>query len=207
MRKGFTLSEVMIALTVLGVLCVTVLPAIVSTMPSQKKIMIKRAYYTTANLVSDLINDPDLYPSVNTAGVETVGFDNTDTVTFRGETYGGATKFQELFAAQLNIDGDITTGCNGESLTNCRTFKTADGILWTIGTSGTDYVIYVDVNADKEPNCRQGDTTADDDCKNREKDFDKFSMTVKTDGGIEIPDEQPWVKEALQVSSPLVDRD
>ena len=41
MRKGFTLSEVMIALTVLGVLCVTVLPAIVSTMPSQKKIMIK----------------------------------------------------------------------------------------------------------------------------------------------------------------------
>ena len=65
MKKGFTLSEVMIALTVLGVLCVTVLPAIVSTMPSQKKIMIKRAYYTTANLVSDLINDPDLYPSVN----------------------------------------------------------------------------------------------------------------------------------------------
>ena len=86
MKKGFTLSEVMIALTVLGVLCVTVLPAIVSTMPSQKKIMIKRAYYTTANLVSDLINDPDLYPSVNTAGVETVGFDNTDTVTFRGKT-------------------------------------------------------------------------------------------------------------------------
>ena len=31
MKKGFTLSEVMIALTVLGVLCVTVLPAIVST--------------------------------------------------------------------------------------------------------------------------------------------------------------------------------
>ncbi len=173
MRKtAFTLSELMIALTVLGLLCAALLPAIVRTMPNQNKVMIKRAYYTTANIVSDMINDPNLYPPIDSNGFSKVGFDNMDEVTYGGETYGGAitndgkgafAKFISLFAAHLNIDGEIEDSCPSSSGGSgsddsyecedledcppipslpggssgwkyCRLFKTPDGIHWDLRT-------------------------------------------------------------------------
>ena len=49
----------------------------------------------------------------------------------------------------------------------------------------------------------QGDTS--NECKDRTKNFDRFSMTISDDGTITIPEEQTWVREALQVSSSLTD--
>ena len=237
MRKtAFTLSELMIALTVLGLLCAALLPAIVRTMPNQNKVMIKRAYYTTANIVSDMINDPNLYPPIDSNGFSKVGFDNMEEVTYAGQNYGGTTiqdkaaKFIGLFAAHLNVDGEIEDECPAETVTTdpdappiaspggqsykdvCRLFTTPDGINWDLRTKyhpegfGSDtHVITVDVNGDKKPNCLQGDSDADNACKSRTKNFDRFSMEISNDGTIEIPEAQTWAREALQVSSSLTD--
>ncbi len=220
-KTAFTLSELMIALTVLGILCAILLPAIMNAMPNQNKIMMKRAYYTTATVVSDLINNPNLYPSINSSGDSTVGFDNTDSVTYGGNTYSGETKFIELFAAHLNIDGDIEDECSDFSIPSqddlqvaswsaCRTFTTPDGISWDLRTpSGTSITygkltyIYVDVNGDNKPNCLEGDTSKD--CGNRTKNFDQFYMIVAQDGAITIPESQTWAREAIHVSSSLTD--
>ncbi len=232
-KTAFTLSELMIALTVLGILCAILLPAIIKTMPNQNKVMMKRAYYTTSNVVSDMINDPSLYPILNKAGTRTVGFDNTDQVTYGGKTYGSDsttgsvedkyTKFIGLFAAHLNIDGEIEDSCTSSSSISppstttpvssgyCRIFTTPDGILWnlqtnyTVTSSSAETTIIVDVNGDKKPNCLQGDAGADTDCKARTKNFDRFTMKIEDDGTITIPAEQTWARETIQVSSSLTD--
>ena len=233
-KTAFTLSELMIALTVLGILCATVLPAILRTMPNQNKIMMKRAYYTTANIVSDMINDANLYAPVDNNGTTGVRFNNTDEVTYAGQNYGGtniqdkAAKFIGLFAVHLNVDGEIEDECpavtidpdappsiapGGQSYRKiCRLFTTPDGINWDLrtkyhpeGFGANTHVITVDVNGDKKPNCLQGDSDADNACKSRTKNFDRFSMEISNDGTIEIPEEQSWAREALQVSSSLTD--
>lgn len=235
-KNGFTLSELMIALTVLGLLCAALLPAILRTTPNQNKIMMKRAYYTTANVVSDMINNPNLYPVMNSSGSTTTGFDNMDAVTYAGETYGGDytshgdgafAKFIGLFAAHLNIDGEINKECSTTSSDPdtpppivpggssewkyCRIFTTPDGILWDlrtihkVTTSETTTTITVDVNGDKKPNCLQGDSDADEACKDRTSNFDRFSMVISDDGTITIPEDQTWAREAIQVGSSIND--
>lgn len=198
--------------------------------------MMKRAYYTTTSIVSDMINDPNLYPAVNASGNAMVGFDNMEAVTYAGETYGGAptnngegafAKFIGLFAAHLNIDGEINKECpsiatdpDGPPVASpggnsgwryCRSFTTPDGILWDLRTTHkvetfkTTTAITVDVNGNKKPNCLQGDSDADDDCKSRTKNFDRFSMIISDDGTITIPEEETWAREAIQVGSSLND--
>ena len=214
-KSAFTLSELMIALTVLGILCAILLPAIVRTMPNQNKVMMKRAYYTTANIVSDMINDANLYPSVDSSGNTKVGFDNLESVTYNGKTYSSYSKFISLFAAHLNIDGEINETCSGSgsgatipgNSKYCRIFTTPDGILWTLKATNSiemltrTNTITVDVNGDKKPNCMQGD----DSCSTRTSNFDRFSMEISDDGTITIPEEQTWAREALQVSSSLTE--
>lgn len=224
----------MIALTVLGILCAALLPAILRTTPNQNKIMMKRSYYTTANIVSDMINNPNLYSPVSLSGVAYEGFDNLEEVTYSGETYGGSgndenngsySKFIALFAAHMNIDGEISKTCpssgdsgstvtpggSGSNRKYCRVYTTPDGVDWTlittykVETNKTINSIIVDVNGDKKPNCLQGDSDADAACKSRTENFDRFSMTISNDGTITIPEEQSWAREALQVSSSLTD--
>ena len=228
-KRGFTLTELMIALTVMGIICVTVLPAIVRTAPAKNKIMMKQAYYTTTTLVSDLINNPNLYPQVDSEGNMKVGFDNTEEVEYAGETYGGAAtndgngayaKFIGLFSAHLNKDGEIDTTCPSSSSEEeavpddstwqyCRIFTSPNGMKWslysvyTTASGENTNTIVVDVNGNKEPNCMQGDDSANQECKDREEDFDRFSMEIKDDGTVTIPEEQTWAREAIQVSSSI----
>ena len=79
--------------------------------------------------------------------------------------------------------------------------------LSTAGASELTHTVLIDVNGDKKPNCLQGDTSADDACKKRTSDFDRFSMEISNDGTVKIPDKQTWAREAIQVSSSLTGKD
>lgn len=152
---GFTLSELMIALLVLGVLCATVIPAVTNNMPNQNKILIKRAFYNTSNIVKDMINNTTLY---SPEGGKYIGFDNFDTATYKGKTYSGSQKFIDIFIDLLNSKGevdesesfcdfekteicmDLTPPAEGEECTNkqtldgsvgCKTINSTDGMRWT----------------------------------------------------------------------------
>ena len=57
MKKGFTLTEIMIALAVIAILTVILMPMIFKLRPNQEVLMTKRAYYQTLTIVSEMINN------------------------------------------------------------------------------------------------------------------------------------------------------
>lgn len=145
MKKGFTLSETLITIAVVGVIAAIIIPAMTKTMPSNNKVMFKKAYSTLGQTINLLSNDSVHYPSLMTAQnddnsgySETVerGFNYTcKTLSADGYTcasyYTGtpANKFVYLFADQLNIS-DSVTGSAGT--TGTWSFTTSDGVVWTI---------------------------------------------------------------------------
>ena len=218
--KGFTLTELMVAVAVLGVISAIVLPMLLRNNPNQSKMMMKKAYYTTSSIISEMINDSKMYPlKYDSSGKEYDGFDNVDDITIKSKTYGGGSKFGKLFASFLNVDGDIwqstsisgapapcateTVGAN-RSLTQ---FKTQDGMLWCVDFSadGPNYYtpriyIYVDTNGDKAPNCYQGPKGG---CTSRNKNFDRFVLQVAPNGKIKMWDNQSWASDAVTVGSDI----
>jgi len=215
-KKGFTLTELMISLTVIGIIIAVVTPAIMRTRPNKNKMMIKKAYYTTENIVSNLINDHRLYPDmteaceadfVNDTGDTSVycawGFDYDESVTFEGKAYSGAVKFQKLFASKLNL--------NSYDNTNYSKFTTADGVTWDFTgvqgawtpkkTTGPEYagtgVLLVDVNGSIGPNCLEKA------CADPE-DFDQFRINIMANGKMSIHDDDERAKDYITVNAQIV---
>lgn len=195
--RGFTLTELMIALSVIGVLVAVVTPAVMKTRPNKNKMMIKKTFYTTEQIVSSLINDERLYPDMRddcgrtAAEGETLncawGFDYTGAVTYEGVSYSGASKFENLFTNMLNVKSQ-----------NGHVYTTSDGVNWdmtgastawpanqsTVGTfagDGTNIkTILIDVNGAESPNCRQTETNCSED------DFDRYQVQILANGKLRI---------------------
>lgn len=149
-KNGFTLSEVMVTIGILGVLAALLVPAIVNNAPDNNKVMYKKAYHLLEQSVGNLINDDVNYPEDVTGnckiGTTTVncGFNNT-TATVNGAN----NKFCYLLADSMNTVGAVN--CAGPG-----TFETTDGIKWTVGSptfATIDQNVYenitIDVNAAK----------------------------------------------------------
>ena len=193
MKKAFTLSEMMIAMAVLGILLAIVIPTIVNTRPDERKMLTKKAYYVTEQVISGLINDPQLYPD-NTMyctddNADTTcyyGFDDETSVTYNGTTYSGKTKFPKLFAEQVNVK-EVTED------TSTYIITTADGMSfdfstdsnspltgWTAGTAPASNArnIIVDVNGAASPNCLETDSGCTW--------ADRFRIVVYSNGRMQI---------------------
>ena len=183
--KGFTLTELMIALAVLGILVAVVTPAVMKARPNKNKMMIKKTFYTIEHVVSELINDDVLYPDhytdchPYTAGSCRWGFDDKSEVNFEGVNYSGDTKFALLFRNMLNVksnDGNYK-------------FTTNDGVEWdlsstqnawattatTIAGTGTG-VVKVDVD-------NNGTSIA---CTNTVEDCDTYEVQIFANGKLRI---------------------
>lgn len=168
-KKGFTLSEVMIAMTVLGVLAAILVPTIMKTMPSNSKVLFRKAYSTLEKSVNNMINDETNYPSDQLSGTTPKGFNYTTATT------NTSNKFCYFLTDQLNYVGSATCPATGAS-TNAY-FLTTDGIVWSISYpgGGTDAApdtqfpvsntyatkVIVDVNGSSNgPNCSNDDNAA-----------------------------------------------
>lgn len=202
--KGFTLTELMVAMGVIGILVAVVTPAIMKTRPNKNKMMIKKSFYTAEQIVSTLINDERLYPDMKeicdrgvvegedpTKVYCAFGFDYDNSVKYEGETYAGNTKFTDLFVSRLNVKTEDATN---------HIYYTTDGIKWdlsqTIGkwTKGKDRAgkfddqtnaagigkITVDVNGDEAPNCRESNENCSAD------DFDQYVIEILATGKMRI---------------------
>lgn len=184
--KGFTLSEVLIAITVVGILIAIITPAIVKNKPNSKKMLIKKSYYTAESIVSSLINDERFYPDKTDECYTTPigedcywGFDDTSEVKFEGNDYSGNTKFINLFKAKLNLKSE-----------NGKIFVTSDGIEWdltnatwakadSVGNFDTSNknTITIDVNGNEGPNLS---------CTDENEDCDRYGIQILANGKMRI---------------------
>lgn len=218
-NNAFTLTELLVALGVIGILCAILLPVIFNLLPNQNTIMAKRAYYLVQSVVADLINDEACYPDLTSATTnKRVGFDdgagypncrlwggeeNTNTIDTPGNPN---TKFLTLFTDKIDLSDDFTG-----SGTGTVKFSTKDGMDWAMTNGGfstannvnAKALLVVDVNGNKgNPNCGQSSyTTVLDDagsCSGRTSGWDRYTIEVYADGRINILDE--WAKEAVKVN-------
>jgi len=165
LKKAFTLAEVLVTMAILGVLIGLTTRALNDVRPNQEMIMYKKAYYTTSRIVSELVNDDDLYPE-NMDDLVHDGLANTTIeaqtgngeAIYKGQRYSGPGKFCRLFAAKLNIN---LNACNARTnINNGGNFTTPDGMVWSMpasagaftGADNREYIV-VDINGSRGDNC------------------------------------------------------
>lgn len=213
-KFGFTLSEVLISLTILGVIGAVLIPSVTSMVPDKNKVILKKAYAVLEQDIYTLINDDVNYPYAQTYTMSSVlyhrGFNYVDAT-----TNGSTNKFCYLLSDNLNTVGAVTCPDNNTkpSLSN-TSFTTSDGILWKIvvinaffgmdtvdktmpdntsiqfplnGSYNTNVVI--DVNGATGPNCTKdtgyGSFTGLVSCTASQT-ADTFIFGIRYDGSIQI---------------------
>lgn len=207
--RGFTLTELMVALAVIGIITAIVTPAVMKIKPNKNKMMTKKAYYTAENIINSLVNNQLFYPDMSDVCYDdslkneangiycALGFDYTEEVKdIDGETYSGSLKFPQLFASRLNIQsGQTDTQANLQA-----GVTTTDGMTWYLPTwankSQDSHEIKVDVNgAGKGPDCTQDAEGCSAD------DFDSFRIVVYPDGRMKIHDSDSKAQEYISINA------
>ena len=184
MKKGFSLSEMIITLGIVGFLAMILLPVLKSILPNEEMLKFKKAYYITERAVAELVNDEDLYPeSYEPDAKQYLG--NVSSQKSKGKTYEGSTKFCELFADKINRSSEVdcTTKTFVDRQLPSGTVSTTDGTVWILPVSNfSDETvaedIFIDVNGNKGPNCKYDKSS----CKKP----DRFNVKVYQDGRVEV---------------------
>lgn len=208
---GFTLSEILLATGILGILIAMITPAIVKISPSVDKAMVRRTYYTITTNVSDMINNSLLYQRFNNTTSEPYeGFDDQNSVTFKGKTFSGNTKFVDLFINHMNIKGSVSTAssnCSALGSSSCKTVYTTNGSKWSFAyySAGNTFAskILIDTNGDKAPNCYVG--KSGDACSDPDVVYDQFRVWIYNNGRVIIDPTDAWAAQAVKLGGSLVD--
>lgn len=216
MNKAFTLTELLVALGVIAILCAILLPVVFNLMPNQNTMMAKRAFYTVQTVVAELLNDEACYPD-KTALPENprLGFDDGEGTLNcidwdDSKTASASNKFLTLFSSRIGVDideeGKFTTKDGMEWKFTNSNFTAPTVSNGKISGDGGSIKLTVDVNGSDKPNCGQaGDYSTElgssgNDCSSRENGFDRFQITIKGNGQIEINENDVWAINAVKVN-------
>lgn len=198
MKKGFTLTEIMIALAVIAILTVILMPMIFKLRPNQEVLMTKRAYYQTLTIVSEMINNEKCYPPVYDSDGFLDGrkYDTCD-ISYAATTNPNY-KFPAIFKYYLNPVKELSE----TQATRLRhRYITKDGMQWTVmgqftappGQGYTGGFVLITV-----------DTTGPD----VTREHDKFQMRILPNGKVEITgDNAEWARAAVQTDKKFVGND
>ena len=148
--KGFTLAELLIALTVVGVTATMTVPVLEkATMTGDEKLH-QKASQQIEQIVAEMYDDNNLYKNKNE------GFRNTDTATDKEISFSGNDKFCKIFASKFEEVDVSSVKCHNPSvlengqINNLEpSFVSSDGISWYLPSSNFsdgNSVIYIDVN-------------------------------------------------------------
>ena len=155
-KNGFTLSEVLIAIGLVGVISAIVFSTLVHNKPNKNKAMFRKAYYIVERAAADMMMDDDNFPTVDVDGSKGIAYfdpsvDPDDQDTYDITKYppyvrnfkNTGKNFCEAFASKLNKASVQEKKCekqkftfkknpNGyaSSLTLSPSFTTSDGIAW-----------------------------------------------------------------------------
>lgn len=183
-KHGFTLSELLITLSLMAFLLTITMSTFKKITPNQEKMMLKKAYYLTERVISELVNDAELYPDPESNNGAWY-LANTVKVIIPGTSteVEGNTKFCKLFKSRLNVAEDVNSCPDGTNSESANYFTTTDGIKWYIEKSSfsstTPCKIVVDVNGAKAPN-RKYISTGNNQCLKP----DQFAFAVYANGRV-----------------------
>lgn len=218
LNNAFTLTELLIALGVIAILCAILLPMIFNILPNKNVVMAKRAFYATKTAVSELINDETCYPDKTLDATDKrYGFDDgrgyancqswggtTDTAAYIENEGEASKKFFTLFASKLGANASESSGSGTSS---DLIMATNDNMIWTfkqgdkfgktsntgIGDIDKSVTIMVDVNGEEKPNTDTGNGD----------NLDQFTMKVYTDGRVTV--ETQWAKKAVNINQDITE--
>ncbi len=193
MKKfGFTLSEILVALGIIGVVSAITVPMLGNLIPDQDKIKVLKCYKTIVDITNEIINDPSLYWTPNSAeaqasgvSVDCTGLECTqkpNIEAFNSNDYEGKDKFPNLFFGYLDHSD----------------YQTKDNIFWQneIEENREYYIVTVDLNGEENgPNAVFSST---------EKKPDRFIFRVNFDGRVMGFD--PLTKAYLKNANSLNDK-
>lgn len=111
-KSGFTLAESLIALVVLGIILTFILPSLISTKPSENKLLYKKTFFTVSEAMMAVINNSEFY--------DTTKYDALLYPYLKDST--SSENFCEYMANYLNTVGQIKCTSNPGSL------KLANGV-------------------------------------------------------------------------------
>lgn len=172
--KGVSMSEILIALAIIGVIAAITIPALSKAIPSKEETIHKKMSYIVEQVTGQLYDDDIMYPKKS--DLFSQGFQNTVKVTINGVDYEGDTKFCELFASKFN---KITSEVKCEE--DQKSFTSTDNVDWYLPISDFkegSAELMIDVNGSKGSNCEEGAAN----CKNP----DRFKYYIKPNGTVTL---------------------
>lgn len=182
MKKGFTLSETLVSLVVIGIIAAVLIPVLNNVRPDKDRLLYKKALYTMQNAIATAIND------------NTINASNTSAFWAGDEVQ--PQDFCNNIADTMNVVGAVNCGNIGSSTT--PNFTTSNGSKWW-GLGGSDpadkftltgakstKVITVDVNGNSGEN---------------QDNVDQLKLKVRYDG--RVTTDTSWTKENEYLSDSL----
>ena len=174
MKRGFTLTEVLVTLGVIGVIAAIMAPMVSNLIPDKNKGMVIKYYKIITDTNTDLLGNISLYYSDNSSWT---GLDCTQQpmiAPYNGDAnYAGATKYAYMLASKLQLSVEPEKAETGSNVT----FTTIDGVEWIVEPyNTTGYSIMIDLNGEDTPNCY----FVEDACEKP----DRYYFTVAVNGAV-----------------------
>ena len=146
-KSGFTLAEVLISLSIIGIVAAITAPTLINIMPNKDKVMTIKYHKLISDINSELLNNTSLYPDGKWDNSEPLDPEYSNFLDNEEKNLFDQNKYAFLLSKKLEIEeyGDFST--------NQAVLKTTDGCQWEIKTnSGTPTSIIVDTNGEETPN-------------------------------------------------------
>ena len=169
-KNAFTLAEILIALSIIGVISAITLSSIHQIMPDKDKGVVLKVFQTLNEVNRNVLGNPSLY-MFNSDCPAHIMMCNAKPVDGEHENdkYQGINKYPSLLMDNLTLSDSAPTPSGG----SCS-FTTSDGLVWSVASdSNNGYDIIIDTGNDKRQDC-----TYSSSCKNPRK----FKFNVNSDG-------------------------
>ena len=173
-KRGFTLAEVIVAMSIIGVIAAITMPMLGNIVPDKNKVKVLTTYKMVQDITAELLSSPSIYRKHRCQFEDyknaLQGDDNYLCVGLGDITpsfvpeyagYENKEKYPLLLASKLELDGEPSVAAD-----KIVTFTTTDNMNWTVTPSvnclkdtvrsynicGLDYVVSVDINGEAGPN-------------------------------------------------------